>query len=56
VKPEWKFVNRLPIQDRTVEVLRLTAKAMEQQIKIEQKKLARLKYGTSASARGPKKD
>lgn len=45
VKPEWKFRDRLPIQDRMAEVIRLTIKATQDQIEVERKKLRKLQYG-----------
>lgn len=43
--PEWKTVNRLPFQDKTIEVLKLSKAAAEQEIERLKKRLERLRYG-----------
>lgn len=45
-EPEWVYRNQLPIYDRMGEIIRLTIKATEQQLKADRRKLRKLQYGS----------
>ena len=45
-KPEWKFVNRMPIYDKISDFIRLSIKTAEQQLKADRRKLRKLQYGS----------
>ena len=45
VPPAWRTIHRLPIQDRTIEVLKLAKAAAEEELAELHKRLERLKYG-----------
>lgn len=46
MKPGWRYANRLGIQGRTADVLRIAIKATGQQLEAERKKLKKLTYGS----------
>lgn len=45
MKPEWKFRQRLPIQDRMADVIHKTLDATRKQLELERKKLRKMQYG-----------
>lgn len=45
-KPEWVYRDQLPIHTRMSEIIRLTIKATEQQLKADRRKLRKLQYGS----------
>ena len=43
---QWKYKTRFPIQDRMTEVIGLTIKATESQLKVYRRKLRKMQYGS----------
>ena len=46
VKPEWKFKQQLPIQERMADVIRKAKAAAEAQLVLERKRLRKMQYGS----------
>ncbi len=44
--PQWQFKERLPIQDKMIEVVKLTREAYEQELASLRKKLRKIQYGS----------
>lgn len=45
-KGEWKHKTRFPIQDRMIEVIKLTKTAAEQELEVLRKKLRKMQLGS----------
>lgn len=44
--PEWAYKTKLPIQDRMVEVVKLSKHAAEQELAAVRRKLRKIQYGS----------
>lgn len=46
MKPEWKYKERFPIQDRMIEVVKLAREAAEKELAAARRKLRKMQYGS----------